>query len=202
MEVRRAILQVSEIREHLARTEKFHGYRSLTVGFTGLVGIVAAVNQASWPLQPSDQLRAYLGLWTSAAALNLAIVAVEVWSRARSADSSLERRNSILAVEQFLPSLVAGGLLTLIIALRASESAWMLPGLWALVFSLGIFASCWLLSRAIAVAGTWYFVGGILVLAWGRGFAMSPWVMGVIFGGGQILTALILHFTLERADNR
>ena len=46
MELRQALAQVSEIREHLARTEVFRGYRSLTVGFSGLVGLTAAAVQA------------------------------------------------------------------------------------------------------------------------------------------------------------
>jgi hypothetical protein len=36
-------------------------------------------------------------------------------------------------------------------------------------------------------------------LLWGRGeVALSPWLMGIIFGGGQLLTAAILYLTLER----
>ena len=101
---------------------------------------------------------------------------------------------------QFLPSLVAGGLLTLVIVKRASESVWMLPGLWALVFSLGVFASCRLLTRAVFLVGAWYLVCGILALAWGQGeAALSPWIMGISFGVGQLLTAVILHVTLERS---
>jgi hypothetical protein len=79
----------------------------------------------------------------------------------------------------------------------------MLPGLWALFFSLGVFASCRLLPRAVCIAGVWYLVAGVLALAWGQGpAALSPWTMGITFGIGQLLTAVILHFTLERFDHR
>jgi hypothetical protein len=109
------------------------------------------------------------------------------------------RRTTLFAVEQFLPSLVAGGLLTLIMVDRARESVWMLPGLWALLFSLGIFASCRLLPRAVALAGAWYLTAAVLALVWGNGqAALSPWIMGIAFGGGQLLTAVILYITLER----
>ena len=145
MELRQALAQVSEIRGHLARTEVFRGYRSLTVGILGLVGVTAAVVQASWLPTPTERLGAYLALWIGAAAINVAVVGVEIWCRARTARTELARHTTSFAVEQFMPSLVVGGLLTLVIAMRASQSAWMLPGLWALFFSLGIFASCRLL---------------------------------------------------------
>jgi hypothetical protein len=199
MELRQALAQVSEIREHLARTEVFRGYRSLTVAFSGVVGVIAAVVQAYWLPQPTERLVAYLLLWSGAAAINLVVVGVEIGYRARLARMALARRTTIFAVEQFLPSLMAGGLLTLVIVQRASASAWMLPGLWAILFSLGIFASCRLLPRAVSVAGAWYLVGGVLALAWGQGeAALSPWIMGMTFGVGQLLTAVILHFSLER----
>ena len=79
----------------------------------------------------------------------------------------------------------------------------MLPGLWAMLFSLGIFASCRLLPRAVVIAGAWYLSAAVLALAWGNGeAALSPWIMGITFGGGQLLTAVILHFTLERSNSQ
>jgi hypothetical protein len=199
MELRQALLQVAEIREHLARQEMFRGYRSATLAFTGLVGVAAAVAQSAWLPQPTERLTAYLALWLGAAMLNVIVVGIEIWSRARMAEMDVTRRTTIFAVGQFLPALVAGGLVTVVIANRASESAWMLPGLWAILFSLGIFASCRLLPRAVFVVGAWYLTSGVLCLASGHGLAaLSPWLMGVTFGGGQFLTAAILYVTLER----
>ena len=203
MELRQALAHVSEIHQQLARTEVFRGYRSLTVGFTGLIGLAAAAVQASWLPQPTERFGAYLTLWIGAAAVNVVVIGGEIWFRARVAQLSLTRRTTIFAVEQFMPALVAGGLLTLAIAQRASESAWMLPGLWALLFSLGIFASCRLLPRPVFIVGVWYLVGGILALAWGQGdYKFSPWIMGITFGVGQLLAAVILHFTLERSNEQ
>lgn len=203
MELRQALAQLSEIREHLARAEVFRGYRSATVAFTGLVGLATAAIQATWLRQPTEQLAAYLTLWVGAATLNLAVVGIEIWSRGRMVGAVLPRRTTIFALGQFLPALVAGGLLTLVIVNRASESAWMLPGLWAVLFSLGIFASCRLLPREVLIVGAWYLVAGILALAWGPGEgALSPWSMGLTFGAGQLLTAMVLHFTLERSSAR
>jgi hypothetical protein len=201
MELRQALAQVSEIREQLARTEVFRGYRSLTVAFSGCVGLTAAAIQAVWLPQPSENLGVFLALWIGAAVINVAVVGAEMWNRARLARTELARRTTLFAVEQFLPSLVAGGLLTFVIANSARESAWMLPGLWAVLFSLGIFASCRLLPRPVFIVGAWYLAAGVIGLTYGQGdAALSPWMMGISFGGGQLLAAIVLHLTLERTN--
>ena len=99
------------------------------------------------------------------------------------------------AGEEFLPTIVAGLLLTVVIARDSANAVWMLPGLWQVIFSLGIFSSCRLLPRPMFAAGLWYLTSGLVLLAHGEGeYALSPWAMGVPFGVGQILVAAILRF--------
>jgi hypothetical protein len=70
----------------------------------------------------------------------------------------------------------------------------MLPGLWQIIFSLGVFASCHLLPRAIFAAGAWYFLCGLASLALAQEErAFSSVSMGVPFGVGQLLIAAILY---------
>src|SRR4029079_224063 len=141
MELRQALSQVAEIREHLARTEVFRGYRSLTVGFSGLVGVATAVVQSIWLPQPTERLAVYLALWVGAAVLSLSVVGVAMWFLTRRARGSLARERTLFAVEQFVPALVVGGLVTIVIVERATEAAWMLPGLWSLPVIVGVFCS-------------------------------------------------------------
>ncbi|MEX0713640.1 MAG: hypothetical protein WD278_14880 [Pirellulales bacterium] len=201
MELKEALAQISQIREHMARTEVFRGYRSLTVGLSGALALAAAVGQSFWLPRPLEQLASYLALWIGVAVISAVVAGGEMWTRARRARSSVARQMTLLAVEQFLPSLVAGAVLTAVIVRRAAESAWMLPGLWALCFSLGVFASYRLLPRPVFWVGVYYLVCGALALAWGQGeAALSPWSMAISFGGGQLLAAAILYFTLERGS--
>ena len=75
----------------------------------------------------------------------------------------------------------------------------MLPGLWQVVYSLGIFASCRLLPRATFWVAVFYLGTGLAVLTLGHGdAALSPWAMGLPFGVGQLLAAAVLYRTLER----
>ena len=72
------------------------------------------------------------------------------------------------AIEQFLPAGVAGVLLAIMLWKFAPEALWMLPGLWQVMVSLGVFASVRSLPRTIALGGAWYFLSGFAVAAAGE----------------------------------
>jgi len=197
-ELREAMSQIAEIRQQIARTELFRGYRSVPVAFSGVLAGLAAVAQSIWIPHPMLEIRWYLTLWLSVAAVGIFAAGLEMALRARR-DTRWAREHTWLAVEQFLPSVIAGGLTTLVLA-RSNESVlWVLPGLWSVFFSLGVFASRRLLPRAIIGVAFYYLLAGLAGLALATGeYALSPWAMGLPFGGGQLLAALVLYQTLER----
>jgi hypothetical protein len=92
-------------------------------------------------------------------------------------------------------------LLAILLWKFAPETLWMLPGLWQVLVSLGVFASVRLLPRSIAFAGAWYFLSGfaVLVLA-SQSHALSPWTMGLPFVVGQVLMAALLYFASGEND--
>jgi hypothetical protein len=200
MELREALGQIAEIRQRMAQTELFRGYRSLTVGFSGVLALAAAALQP-FLVEPENQLRDFLVLWIVVAGASLSTAAVQLWRRVRLANSRLARQATLLAAEQFLPSILVGAVVTLCVYRYASDAAWMLPGLWSLIYSLGIFASYRLLPRQVAWVGLFYVVAGASCLVWGQGAnAFAPWQMALSFGGGQIFGAAVLYWTLERRD--
>jgi hypothetical protein len=198
-----ALSQISDIRGHLVRTETFRGYRSATVSFAAIVAVAAAVLQAWLLPDPAHAAREYVALWAGAAALCLAVTAVEMSVRCARAASPLALRHSLLAVEQFLPCVLAGALVTLVLFRYADDELWMLPGLWSVLFSLGIFASWRLLPQPTFWVAVYYLFAGVICLVMARGdYAFSPWAMGGTFGLGQTLAAAILYHTLERKNER
>lgn len=202
MELRDALAQIAEIRQQMARGEVFRGYRSLTVGFSGLLGLTAAVVQSQWLVTPEAELGCYLLLWTGVAATCLIVAGSELYWRSQVAGPGLAREMTRLAVEQFLPCIVVGALLTLCIYQAAPQIAWALPGLWSLIYGLGVFASYRLLPAATFWVASYFVLCGCGCLLWGHGdHALSPWQMAVSFGGGQLLSAVILYWTLERSDD-
>jgi hypothetical protein len=75
----------------------------------------------------------------------------------------------------------------------APAEMWMLPGLWQLAFCLGIFASCRFLPRPMFAVGLWYMVTGLVCIAVSAvDHELSPWCMGIPFGVGQLLIAVVL----------
>jgi hypothetical protein len=198
VELREALGQIDAIRRQMARTEVFRGFRSLPVAFSGTIALAAAVVQSVWIPEPTRDISTYLTLWIGAAVVGLAAAGVEMLIRARRS-SRWAREQTWLAVEQFSPCLVGGGLTTIILVRSAEAEIWMLPGLWSIFFALGIFATRRLLPRSTFGVACYYLVLGLADLSMARGdWALSPWAMGVPFGGGQLLAAAVLYSTLER----
>jgi hypothetical protein len=198
-----ALDQISEIRRQMARGQVFRGYRAQTTALTGALAIVVAALQERIIPQPWHNLPGYLGLWCGLAALSAAIFGVELFIRCRRLASPLQNERTFDAAERFIPSLATGGILTFVFFRFVTDQIWMLPGLWAVCFSLGIFASRTLLPRGISVAAGYYLIAGSLDLMLARGaHAFSPWAMGLTFGVGQLLAAAVLYWNLERRHVR
>jgi hypothetical protein len=203
MELHEALNQIAEIRQQVARTEVFRGYRAVPVVFSGLLAFVIAGVQVIFLPDPAQNTTAFLILWIGVAVVSVAATACEMVYRLRRTSSPLEREKVLLAAGQFLPCLVAGALLMIVLLRFAPGSLWMLPGLWAMLFGLGIFASWRSLPRAILFVGVYYQVAGMVCLALAQGeSAFSPWSMAIPFGVGQLLTAAVLYWKLERVDEQ
>jgi hypothetical protein len=199
MELREALAQISEIRQQVARTAVFRGYRAVPVALSGLLALLVAAVQQMLLDDPAEQLVAYFSLWIGAALVSLVAVGIEMGLRMRAGPTTLARATTLLAVGQFLPCIVAGGLVTFVLVTHVPQSVHLLPGLWQFFFSLGIFASYRLLPRATFWVAMFYLCSGSISLAVGPA-ALSPWTMGIPFGVGQLLAAAVLYWTLERAD--
>ena len=196
MDLHEALTQISEIRHQMARTEVFRGYRAAPVAASGALALLAGLAQHAWIGDPAGQVSAYLTLWVGAAVLSAAFSGAAIAARRRH-DGTSGREVTQLALEQFAPCLLAGGLVTAVIARSRPESLVLLPGLWQILFSLGVFASCRLLPRATGAVAVFYLGTGLACLSVGDS-ALSPWAMAVPFGVGQVLAAAILYWNLER----
>ncbi len=194
----RALADISEIRSQLARGSQFRGYGAATLAATGALAALAGVAQAQWLPDAGHHPLAYILLWSGAATLSIIVIGMETIARTRRIHSGMAQEMILSAVEQFLPSGLAGLLLTAVLLRFTPESLWMLPGLWQVVFALGVFASCRFLPRAMLFVGAWYLATALVCLVLARGAdAFSPWAMGAPFGIGQLMVAAVLQLELR-----
>jgi hypothetical protein len=199
----RALGEIRAIRHQMARSTEFRGYGPATLGATGVLAILAAMVQGLWLKNPGEDIAAYLALWSATAAIATVLIGYETVTRSRRVHSDLAEEMIWTAVAQFLPAAAAGVLLTAVLLRVAPESLWMLPGLWQIVFSLGVFASCRFLPRPIFAVGLWYMATGLACLAFANGaHAFSPWAMGLPYGIGQLLVAALLQWSARDRDER
>lgn len=199
MELREALTQIAEIRRQMAKSDVFRGYRSAPVAVSGLLAVGAALAQPRFAPDPQQNVWGYLTLWIGVAVISMLAVALEMTLRLQLTQDRAHRELTRLAVEQFLPCVVAGVLVTAVLVRHDAQNIALLPGLWQILFSLGICASARLLPKAIFAVGAFYLLSGVIVLVGSNdGVSLSPWCMGLPFGVGQLISAGILYWTLER----
>ena len=197
-DLQQALAEINAIRTQVARDTQFRGYGPRSIAASGVLAIIVAAVQAAWAGTAEHAVLPFLVVWVTTAAISVALTAWETIARSRRMHSGFAGKMLHAAVEQFLPSIVVGMLLTAVLVTVAPQQAWMLPGLWQLAFSLGIFASCRFLPRPMFAVGLWYLTAGLVCLVIeSTGAALSPWAMGIPFGLGQLLVAAVLRFGYE-----
>jgi hypothetical protein len=197
----KALADIFTIRSQIAAGTAFRGYGPAAVAATGGLALITAVLQSLWLPDPTGYPLIFFASWAATALLSAGMIWVEMQARSRRHHSGLADAMIRQAAEQFLPAGVAGTLLAVMLWKFAPETLWMLPGLWQVLVSLGVFASVRSLPRTVAMVGAWYFVAGFttLLLA-SASHDLSPWTMGLPFVLGQLLMAAILHFASGGVD--
>src|SRR4051812_36832472 len=106
MRLNEALSQIADIRQQIAQSQAFNGFRSLTTGFTGVVAIAAAIVQGKLVHDPMHHMNDYLMIWLLCAVVSIVIVGIELAVRCWRSDRPLQREMSFHAIEQMTPSLV------------------------------------------------------------------------------------------------
>ncbi len=190
-----ALGQIAHIHEQLAKAEVYGGFHPVGVALSGAVGLASAVAQP-W-FVPADDPAAFVRHWLATAAIaGITGVAVPlrsyVWT-----DDEYARRRSLRVAGQFVPCIAAG--LATTAGLARAGLVDLLPGLWAMLFALGVFAARPYLPQATGWVGVFFLTAGAALLA--RPFdelAPAGWAVGATFAAGQFATAIVLHRNRER----
>ena len=198
MDLSRALGQLADIHQQLAKGEIYRGYRSVPIAASGLIGVAAA-----WAQPPGLGITDPIGFveyWGAIAVCAALVGASEIiYNYVR--DERAERRRTRQVVGQFLPSLTAGAIISASFVRLNIQLVPLLPGLWAICFGVGIFASRPYLPRASGWVGLFYYAAGVGLLWMANGTApLHAWWVGGTFGIGQLLAAFVLFWNLERPN--
>lgn len=179
----RAMDNLRYIRETMERAGSFtavSGWGSIVTGMTALGAAWVASLQAS-PL-------AWLVVWSAEALLALGIGFWAVVQKARAAGMPLLSGPGRKVALSLSPPLIAGAVLTAVLFQAGFLSA--LPGMWLLLFGVGIVAAGSFSARIVPVMGFCFMAFGIVAFLlpaeWGNV------VMAIGFGGFHLFFGLLI----------
>ena len=200
MNINNAMEQLEEIHKHMMRAEVYRGYKALPVFISGIIAFITAFIQ-SLKIEILTGRMFILG-WVAAAAVIVSLIAVSMALDYKVNKNKFETKKLLRVLSQFSPSIIIGFLITLLFLKYRHESLELLPGLWAVLFSMGIFAMRPYLPRFVGYVGLFYLIAGcVLLFLVPVHAALNPWPMGITFGFGQFFSAFILWLGKERGGD-
>lgn len=199
-DVDHALAQLTAIRLQMSASTRFRGFAPSVVAATGVLALIGAAAQSLWPAELASEPVASAAFWSVIGVAAGGMIGIEALSRSYRLHGMLADVMVGGTMRLFLPFGVVGALITLVFMRAAPEACRLLPGLWQmLVALLGFTAASTSLPRSLTWGAGWYLVCAtiVLLLTGDRG-NVSPWLMGVPFGGGQLLIAWLLHCAAEQ----
>jgi len=178
-----AIDNLRYIRETMERAGSFTavpGWGGVAMGGTAL----AIAGLASHTSSPS----AWIACWVCEAILAIAIGIFAMWRKAEAAGLALWSAPARKFAFSFVPPLLAGGILTLVLVKAGASSA--IPGMWLLLYGTGVMAGGAFSVSLVPVMGACFLVDGTLALLTPPAWA-DLW-LGLGFGGLHIVFGAII----------
>jgi hypothetical protein len=161
--------------------------------------VLAGAAQAHWLPDPATHSVQYVVLWLTTGVFCAALIGTQMLTRASRLHSDMADEMIRMAVAQFLPAAVAGAVLPFVLLHVTQSVFWMLPGLWQIIFSLGVFASCRCLPRPMLLVGAWFLLTGLVCIGLGDARSLAPSMMAGPYAVGMALVAAIHYFSAKKA---
>ncbi len=179
----RAMDNLSFIRQTMERATSFTsvpGWGGVAMGVVAVAAAAAGHGHRGTP--------ARLAIWHAAGAVSLVIGIGTMSAKARRGGTSVFSYSGRRFVLSYVPPLLVGLLLTVVLARHGLEAA--LPGTWLLLYGTGVVTGGAYSVRAVPLMGLCFMALGALAL-----FAPPAWgnaLMGLGFGGLHIGFGLVI----------
>ncbi len=200
-DLNQALADIRSIRRQVAETTEFRGYGPLTLSATAVMALMAGMAQSRWLANPAVHREQYVALWLGTGFVCGTLIITQMLARANRLHSGMADEMVRMAIVHSLPAGVTGIILPFILLHVTPAVFWMLPGLWQIIFSLGVFACCRCLPRLMLFAGAWFLLAGLLCLALGDTRALAPIAMSGAYAIGMTLVAAIHFLAAKKASS-
>ena len=188
-QVRQAIAEVRELKDHIIERKRFRGYSGIARALGGLLAIVTAAILSSSHYPRSAYLHA--PAWGALALAGFLIngTALLRWFLSDPEVGRDARR--LIPVFYALPPFLVGCALTLSMLLH--ENYHYLFGVWMCCYGLTNLSQNQVLPSSIRVVGLFYIICGIVILTIWRVPFINPWPMGIVFFIGELWGGTIFY---------
>jgi hypothetical protein len=188
MHVRDALDRLDAIHDHLARAEEYRGFRAAGVAAAGVVGPLGAALQ---PLITGPDR--FVTFWAAVAAVAGALGGGPAVYAYLASEDEFARRRTRRVFAQFMPCVLVGAAVAVAAAKAGPAAVVLLPGLWAVLFGMGLLAARPYLPPAVGWVAGFYLAAGCGLLIWSAGETEpSGWAVGGVFGVGHLAAAVVL----------
>ncbi len=198
IEVNKAIEQLSEIHRHLSKTEIFRGLSALPIAIMGLIAILGGYFQ---PYFINHESINFIYYWFAIAVINIIFSGCVIAYNYLYKESQFDQKRTLRTIGQVIPAIVSGLVVTgyFIMDLNLMLYVQILPPVWNILFSLGIFSAKPYLPRWIIIPALYFLVCGFLLMfLWNETGLSAHWKMPISFGIGFFLSAGVFYWENER----
>jgi len=171
---------IRETMEAAATFTAVSGWGTVIIGFTALVAAVIAAS--------TNSMTRWVFIWTCEAVLSVCISFYTMTLKARSVGLPLWSEPARKILFSFAPPLAVGALLTLVC--YEHKLIGLLPGVWMLLYGVGVVAAGTFSVRIVPVMGIAFMAVGTVAL-----FAPSSWTtacMAAGFGGLHLFFGILI----------
>jgi hypothetical protein len=179
----RAMDNLRYIRETMERATPFtgiSGWGEIAIGSTAFIASFIAAQQPSF--------RAWFAVWVAEGLISVLIAGWSMDRKARAVHMPLFSGSGRKVVFSLAPPLIAGALLTLVLAPTGAASA--IPGTWLLLYGTGVITGGMFSVRAVPAMGLCFMLLGAVALFTPPAYA--NWFMAAGFGGLHVLFGAII----------
>lgn len=179
----RAMDNLRYIRETMERATPFtgiSGWGEIAIGATAFIACYIAAQQSSF--------NGWFAVWVADGLISVLIAGWSMDRKARAVHMPLVSGPGRKVVFSLAPPLIAGALLTLVLARAGAASA--IPGTWLLLYGTGVITGGMFSVRAVPFMGFCFMLLGAVALFTPAIYA--NWFMAAGFGGLHVLFGAII----------